>query len=167
MHSKGSVLNHMERPIVFLDIDGVLNSGQWYAQAVPREEEPTGWSLLERSIDPACVERLNRLLQRTRAVVVVSSSWRKQHELSEIVSIIEARGFRGEVIGVTPSDDSALSRGGEITKWLDENFPGGVVYAAVDDEVVTGLPAEVLVVTSGDTGLTDEDVERAIGILTR
>jgi hypothetical protein len=157
----------MERPIVFLDIDGVLNSRQWYAQAVPREEGPTGRSLLERSIDPACVQRLNRLLKRTRAVVVVSSSWRKQHELSEIVSIIEARGFCGEVIGVTPSDDSAQSRGAEITKWLEENGPDGVVYVAVDDEVVTGLPAEALIVTSRDTGLTDEDVERAIGILIR
>ena len=33
-------LNQMERPIVFLDIDGVLNSGeQWYAQAASRKEE--------------------------------------------------------------------------------------------------------------------------------
>jgi hypothetical protein len=32
---------------------------------------------------------------------------------------------------------------------------------------VTGLPPEVVVVTSKDTGLTDEDVARAIRILSR
>ena len=162
----------MERPIVFLDIDGVLNSERWYAQAASRKEERNSQSsshrsLLERSIDPACIQRLNRLLQRTGAVVIVSSSWRKKHQLSEIVSIIEARGFCGEVIGVTPSDDGMQSRGEEITSWLKKNVPRGVAYVAVDDEVETGLPTEVVVVTSKDTGLTDEDVERAIRILSR
>jgi hypothetical protein len=33
--------------------------------------------------------------------------------------------------------------------------PRGVAYVAVDDEAVTGLPPEVVVVTSMDTGLTD------------
>jgi hypothetical protein len=165
-------VNQVERPIAFLDIDGVLNSKQWYSQAASCKEEPnpqpsTYRSLLERSIDPACVQRLNRLLQRTGAVVVVSSSWRKKYEVSEIVSIIEARGFCGEVIGVTPSDDGMQSRGEEITSWLKKNVPGGVAYVAVDDEVETGLPTEVVVVTSRDTGLTDEDVERAIRILSR
>jgi hypothetical protein len=165
-------VNQMARPIVFLDIDGVLNSEQWYAQAASSKEErnsqsSTHRSLLERSIDPACIQRLNRLLRRTGAVVIVSSSWRKQHQLSEIVSIIEARGFCGEVIGATPSDDGTLSRGGEITRWLNKNVPHGIAYVAVDDEVETGLPTEVVVVTSKDTGLTDEDVERAIRILSR
>jgi hypothetical protein len=162
----------MERPIVFLDIDGVLNSKQWYAQAAFRKDErssqpSTDRSLLERSIDPTCIQRLNRLLQHAGAVVIVSSSWRKKHQLSEIVSIIEARGFCGEVIGVTPSDDGTLSRGGEIATWLKTNVPRGVAYVAVDDEAATGLPPEVVVVTSMDTGLTDEDVERAIRILSR
>ena len=71
------------------------------------------------------------------------------------------------MIGVTPSDEGTLSRGGEITSWLKTNVPRGAAYVAVDDEAVTGLPPEVVVVTSEDTGLTDEDVERAIRILSR
>jgi hypothetical protein len=165
-------VSQMQRPIVFLDIDGVLNSEQWYSQAASRKGEPstqtpTQRSLLERSIDPACVQRLNRLLQRTGAVVVVSSSWRKKHRVSEIISIMKARGFCGEVIGVTPSDDGMQSRGEEITSWLKKNVPRGVAYVAVDDDVETGLPTEFVVVTSRKTGLTDEDVERAVRILSR
>ena len=34
-------------------------------------------------MDPACIQRLNRLLQRTRAVVIVSSSWRKKGTSSQ------------------------------------------------------------------------------------
>ena len=70
-------------------------------------------------------------------------------------SNLEARGFCGEVIGVTPSDDGMQPRGEEITSWLKKNVPRGVAYVAVDDEVETGLPTEVVVVTSRDTGLTD------------
>jgi hypothetical protein len=38
-------------------------------------------------------------------------------------------------------------------------------FRRVDDKVETGLPTQVVVVTSRDTGLTDEDVERAVRIL--
>jgi hypothetical protein len=103
----------MHKPVVFLDIDGVLNSKQWYAHDAATHEGisplSTERKLWEHSIDPDCVQRLNRILQQTGAVVIVSSSWRKKHALSEIVSILESRGFRGEVDGAT-SANGTLSR---------------------------------------------------------
>src|ERR1700734_1402680 len=101
----------MQKPVVFLDIDGVLNSKQWYAHNASCREDisSTERKLWEHSIDPDCVQRLNRILQQTGAVVIVSSSWRKKHALSEIVSILESRGFRGEVKGAT-SANGTLSR---------------------------------------------------------
>src|ERR1700678_1681528 len=36
-----------------------------------------------------CVQRRNRILQQAGAAVIVSSSWRKTHALSEIVSILQ------------------------------------------------------------------------------
>jgi hypothetical protein len=84
--------NQMYKPVVFLDIDGVLNSKQWYAHDAASHEgiSSTERKLWEHSIDPDCVQRLNRILQQTGAVVIVSSSWRKKHALSEIVSILGA-----------------------------------------------------------------------------
>jgi hypothetical protein len=157
----------MQKPVVFLDIDGVLNSKQWYAHnAYSREDiSSTERKLWEHSIDPNCVQRLNRILQQTGAVVIVSSSWRKTHALSEIVSILESRGFRGEVEGAT-SANGALSRTEQITEWLAENRPPGIAYVVMDDELPRALPSERVVSPSDQTGLTDKDVERAIAILT-
>ena len=159
----------MHEPVVFLDIDGVLNSKQWYAHDAASHEGISPSSserrLWERSIDPDCVQRLNRILQQTGAVVIVSSSWRKKHALSEIVSILESRGFRGEVAGAT-SANGTLSRTEEIAAWLKENRSPGAAYVVVDDEITSGLPAERVISPSNQTGLTDKDVEQAIAILT-
>ena len=104
-------------------------------------------------------------LQQTGAVVIVSSSWRKKHALSEIISILESRGFRGEVAGAT-SANGTLSRTEEIAAWLKENRSPGAAYVVVDDELTSGLPAERVISPSNQTGLTDKDVEQAIAILT-
>src|ERR1035438_6509487 len=135
----------MHEPVVFLDIDGVLNSKQWYAHDAASHEgispSSSARRLWERSIDPDCVQRLNRILQQTGAVVIVSSSWRKKHALSEIFRILESRGFRGEFAGAT-SATATLSRTEEIAAWLKENRSPGAAYVVVDDELTSGLPAE-------------------------
>jgi hypothetical protein len=160
----------MHKPVVFLDIDGVLNSKQWYAHnAASREGSSLRSSerrLWEKSIDPECVQRLNRILRQTGAVVIVSSSWRKKHALSEIVSILESRGFCGEIDGTT-SAIGMLSRTEEISEWLAENRPPGSAWVVIDDELTSALPGERIVSPSNQTGLTDRDVEEAIAILTR
>ena len=151
----------MHKPVVFLDIDGVLNSKQWYAHDAASHDgiSSTERKLWEHSIDPACVQRLNRILQQTGAVAIVSSSWRKKHALSEIVSILESRGFRGEVEGAT-SANGTHSRTEEIAEWLAENRPPGAAYVVIDDELPSALPTERVVSPSNQTGLTDKDVER-------
>jgi hypothetical protein len=158
----------MQTPIVFLDVDGVLNSRRWDARSGAAEEAgpPTERELWERRIDPECVARLDRLLQRTGAVVVVSSSWRKRLPLNEIVPILEARGFRGRIVGATATEDNTASRGAEITRWLTENDTRGAAYVVLDDEVVEDVPPELVVRPSEGTGLTDQDIDRALLILT-
>ncbi len=56
----------MSRPVIFLDVDGVLNTHD-------------GWAAGHNgitSLDPGPVARLNQLCQMTRAYIVVSSTWR-------------------------------------------------------------------------------------------
>lgn len=61
------------RPIVFLDVDGVMNHYGSFARS-------EGSGLLVASsahvLDPACVDRVLRLVRETDADVVLSSTWR-------------------------------------------------------------------------------------------
>ena len=54
--------------VIFLDIDGVLNSEEYYESFPDGEFIPP--------IDPVCVERLKRIVDRTGAKLILSSSWR-------------------------------------------------------------------------------------------
>jgi len=101
--------------ILFLDIDGVLNSDLWY-QSEPQSqiEGPL------KHFDPRCVSILNRLLKKIHAKVVLSSTWRLKYSLSEMQRILLAAGLQLDLIGFTPDlkahNDAAL-RGNEILKW--------------------------------------------------
>lgn len=95
--------------VIFLDIDGVLNSEEFIDR---REAEaraagagtPTFRRLVarEESIDAACVVRLNRLIAETQSKVVISSSWRTLVDPPELLRILTKHGFVGEIIGETP-----------------------------------------------------------------
>lgn len=109
--------------IIFLDIDGVLNSQLYYK--TPAGERPVNLGFCG-DIDTEAVERLNELIKETGAKVVISSTWRLNRTLEEMQEILNKRGFVGEVIGMTPDmrcgehGDSIL-RGNEILAWIKEN----------------------------------------------
>ena len=52
------------KKIIFLDIDGVLNS------------ETYDKNRTAGAIDPECAKRLNRIIKETNADIVISSSWK-------------------------------------------------------------------------------------------
>lgn len=147
--------------VVFLDVDGVLNS-------MPFLTSP-GYHA--RDLDRAAVARLNRILESVspNAKVVVSSTWR--HWMTQTMEALVRAGFRGEVIGHTPLDPCpspaglivSPSRTDEIRSWLAEH-PDVHAYVCLDDENLPGLE-ERHVQTTFSTGLLDEHVERAVAIL--
>jgi hypothetical protein len=75
--------------ILFLDFDGVLNSRGFLAMsrglAISRYPHS--------EIDPEAVARVNRILERTEAEVVVSSSWRHGRTLAELQALLESHGL--------------------------------------------------------------------------
>ena len=60
------------KKIIFLDIDGVLNSGRWFAKT-GGEPDADGYGV---SFDPAAVDCLGRIISETGAEIVISSSWK-------------------------------------------------------------------------------------------
>jgi len=76
--------------IVFLDIDGVMNTGF-------KPGPGFAWVLDE------AVDNLNFLVSQLKARIVVSSSWRHNATLEELRGILGSFGVEGDIIDVTPS----------------------------------------------------------------
>jgi hypothetical protein len=166
----------MPNPILFLDVDGVLNC---------HEHDP---DVLCGQIHPDKVDRLNRVLRVTGAKIVLSSAWRYLIHRGEM----NLQGFEwllrshrvlaGRLVGITAPDTMTRAmydgdpttwtpapneRGPQISRWLEQN--GGRTgrrYAVVDD-LDLGITAEghPFVKTVGDVGLTEADAGRLVRVL--
>jgi hypothetical protein len=103
--------------IIFLDFDGVLNSELFYTSG------RADLGKVRSNIDPKSVSFLNNLIKATDAKVVVSSTWRLGRTVEELQKILDAAGFKGEVIGTTPDmRKNSVFRGNEINFWMNENY---------------------------------------------
>lgn len=151
------------RWVVFLDIDGVLNSTQFMESILPS----TNRSKIVL-IDRRAVERLNRLCLTTGAQVVVSSTWRYSRTLAQLRNVLVDHGFEGTVLGMTPKMSSA-PRGEEIQAWLDNAPLYGLEttrFIIIDDNAEDMLHlSDRLVQTLQTVGLQDADVDMAIDML--
>ena len=160
---------------IFLDFDGVLNGDVWLDRFAYHEQsehidpacvarinriiEATGAS---EHIDPTCVARINRIIEATGAKVIVSSAWRIVYKPDELQAMLEKRGFVGQVIAVTGRAATremeimvAASAFNEDTRWI-----------AIDDLDLSDLGDNFLR-TNGSVGITDADVDTAIRMLWR
>jgi hypothetical protein len=124
--------------VLFLDIDGVLNSDRsCLALREEAENAETASERLYHRIDPVAVGLLNLVL-RHDVKVVVSSTHRKFHpRLDNLCRYIADLGVKGEVISATV-DGWALKwdddrRGVEIQEWLDRH-PQVTHFAILDDD---------------------------------
>jgi hypothetical protein len=146
--------------IIFLDIDGVLNSGDYIRWCDGAFDDPLN------QIDSSAVVKLNRITVATGAKIVVSSTWRLafRHQpdpLRLLKNCLACYNITGEVIGMTGVEDGG--RKNEIQAWLDVN-PEVDKYIIIDDDVI-GAHSGHVIKTSFETGLQDSDVEVAIKLL--
>ncbi len=108
--------------ILFLDIDGVVNTG-------PKPGIAFHWA------DPELVENLNSVINETGCFVVISSSWKIGETLDSLRKIfVEEFGIVDRFIGMTP-DLWNVPRSKEIRQWLSDNAQklGVERFAVVDD----------------------------------
>ncbi len=167
-----------ERGIVFLDIDGVLNSPGWFGHWPPKDEVKAGIDVRDLALvtdtylDPVAVQRLNRLAGK--AEIVISSSWRYGFTVDQIRWMFERRGFHGSVTGATPK--LRESRGGEILAWLKskEHLGDPGPFCVVDDYCRDMGEVRGHTVETADrsqplgyrvTGLLDEHVDQILAML--
>ena len=80
----------MERKIIFLDIDGVLNSEKFYKdlsqyirwKKAKEEGKSRDEQIAIASIDPEAVQWVWYIINHTQASLVISSTWRSEAKLS-------------------------------------------------------------------------------------
>jgi hypothetical protein len=145
--------------VIFLDFDGVLNSNPYLVAQ-------TGGRICadSRAINPKAVQNLNVIINKTNALVVISSSWRHFFSLSEIKRILVDRGFcfASNILDKTPS---LSTRENEIQAWLREH-PEVTNFVILDD-----IPMKILcqhaVTTTMRAGLTQKHVNKAVKILSK
>ena len=177
----------MER-VIFLDIDGVLNSVAWMSAPDPDPMLPRAriagdvigashYCHVSRAelardpdrLDPAAINRVAWLARETDSAVVMSTSWR---------ALIDYRGLNtlfawiadwppGLARGQTPLLHSLFERGREIEAWLREHPCEG--YVILDDLPPEAFPGheDRLVQTDIGEGLQDEHCDKARRILLR
>ena len=167
--------NGMMKKIIFLDIDGVLNTRYWFAHMdsdVPRDKY--GYAF-----DPNAVANLKRIIEATGADIVISSSW-KSFGLTELENMWQDRCLPGKIIGITPnsvSDELLLNadldnmdlfhiRGEEIKEWLSKRGKKVSNYVIIDD-MDNMLPEQQshFVQTNPECGITEDIALLAIKTL--
>lgn len=160
--------------VIFLDIDGVLNSNFWNAA---HQKEISGGML----IDLEKIRLLGKLVRHTGAEIILHSGWKFWFDpglkpLRKEAAYLQRQMQReGLVIAGTTPDHSteeirkskkfSLVKAGEILAWLDEHKEVDQ-WIVMDDLDLHDPRIEIHQLrTDPDTGLTDEDVHKAEAML--
>lgn len=118
------------KPILFLDIDGVLN-------VIPQGRDKYG-ALFHTNFE----SNLKRIIDKTGADIVISSTWRMSG-LEVMKKMWTDRNLPGDVVGITKTADKIVDtgltdyydlvcRGDEIELYIKEN--GITNYCIIDDD---------------------------------
>lgn len=181
--------------VVFLDIDGVLNSTRsvhvkigvlcsslsQQEAALDLQDEygelPYGAKFALKCADPVCVGLVNRLLEETGAMLVLSSTHRKHFDdrdatygsdkhLQYLRLYLTAMGIRvPDLFSIT--SNMHTPRGEEIETWLNMAYENGVdvdSYVILDDGNDFGSDQPLILIDPAE-GLTFENYVEALKTL--
>ena len=169
--------------VIFLDVDGVLNSSRTLYEDISLEDD--------------LISNLKELVDKTGAKIILSSSWRLS--TGAVATLMDRLDKFGLSISGMTCDGVDLDwlekyefdatkkyldtkfdydenrqikithdRGAEIFKWLHDH--DDCAYVILDDEIEDIKPyfnESVIVKTSYKTGLTKEEAKKAIQILNK
>lgn len=160
--------------VIFLDVDGVLNSDETcfyfrlnninmngYGGFFKEEDEPINANVCWGQ---ELVDNLRDIVEATGAEIVISSTWRITHSVSAFIKMFEVYGWNN-----APVIDKTIrlhkQRGYEIQDYLKNN-PNIEKYVILDDS--SDMLEEQLinfVKTDAKRGLSTKDKDKAIKIL--
>lgn len=151
------------RPVIFLDVDGVLND---------LAKHDNGYC----GTKPSCINMMNRIIRETDAYLVITSSWRYlvrpgSMTLIGLENMFLSHGLDclNRVIGVTQSDEMISGRGAQIDSWMTAYHKPGRPYLVLedDDDLARLIRNRGLHIhqTNGTTGLTYGDTDAIVAMI--
>ena len=160
--------------VIFLDIDGVLNSNLWNESHQKEIEEGT-------LIDKNLVSLLGLLVKTTNAKIVLSSGWRfwfnekmrpLRTEAERLVAFFSSEDLF--IYDFTPdltteeireTKKFSLVKAQEILKWIELHEEVDKWIVIDDLDLGNSIVSEHQIRTNPETGLTRQDVELAIKMI--
>jgi hypothetical protein len=130
--------------LLFLDIDGVLNSHKtqviYGTIAFPGSDSSNGYVDNAHATDRLAAELVNKLCEATGAYIVVSSSWRVGSTLAQVRIMLETLGVNPKYI-LGKTDTMNGHRGGQIARFKSAiSSPDGLKWLKkcelVDEDLV-------------------------------
>jgi hypothetical protein len=151
--------------VIFLDIDGVLNCAGSASKLILED------GLVYKGIDKERILRLKELVDKTNAIVVLTSTWRHHLYKNDRVDKYMRQRFKRYGIKIYSCVDYYKNnRGAGIELWLSEH-PEVEEWVVIDDEWFPDFSAEIskhIVTTSFNEergGLQERHVKKACNIL--
>lgn len=139
-------MSRPSRPLILLDIDGVLTSFAMHDQ-----------------LDAGCIAVLDELVLEVSAELVLISSWRDRYGLPGTRERLSAAGLRSRLAGVVPAYPSG-SRSDEIRRFL-ASCRRATAFVILDDVLTDPDLRGRQVLVDGFVGLQRSDLDRALRIL--
>ena len=146
--------------IIFLDIDGVVcNQKCWKSR-----EDEDGHHIFDQN----CLKLLEKIIEKTEAKIVISSTWRFLG-LESLKDLFRLRGFKyyNQIIDITGEDNCRL-RGVEIYQWIEEFKKKEKLesYVIIDDDSdMLYWQRNYFVKTNTYKGINGHNANKAIKIL--
>lgn len=178
---KPAITDANKEKYLFLDFDGVLNTGSYSKQMKREGIDP--FDEYGALFDPKAIANLKHIVDQTGCKIVLSTTWRNEG-IMRMRELWEERELPGEIFSMTPillgtSYQDAMtgemiglpqreSKALEINAWLYQNSGKEYSYVILDDEDYF-FPRQQnhLVLTDEFYGLTDRKAQKAISFLNK
>ena len=178
---KPAITDANKEKYLFLDFDGVLNTGGYSKQMKREGIDP--FDEYGAMFDPEAIANLKHIVDQTGCKIVLSTTWRNEgimrmrelwverglpREIYSMTPILLSTSYQdamtGEMIGLPQRESKAL----EINAWLYQNAGKEYSYVILDDEDYF-FPRQQnhLVLTDEFYGLTARKAQKAISFLNK
>ena len=152
--------------IIFLDIDGVLNTPRFQEYQI-NHHESDGYNC-RFNFDPICMKNLKNLIEVSNAKIVLSSSWRDLNPDDKYMKCIldnfKMYKISTEIISITPFRLDNF-RGREIQDWLFLRMDKIDNFVILDDDTDMGILTNKLAKCDEHFGFTKDVLNKALKIM--